>query len=61
MGAGYYGIQLANFYNISKWWIVVPVLISTIALISYLETKGWHEKYYKSPRRRLRNWSNMGK
>ena len=59
MGAGYYGIQLAKSYDISKWWIVLPLLILSIALISYLETMGWYEKYYKSPRRKLEKWSGV--
>ena len=61
LGIGYYGIQLAKSHDVSKWWIVVPLLIFTIALISYLETMEWHEKYYKSPRQRLRKWSGLEK
>ena len=59
MGAGYYGIHLAKSFDISKWWVVVPILVFTIALISYLETMGWYEKYYKTPRRRLEKWSGI--
>ena len=61
MGAGYYGIQLARSHNISKWWVVVPLLVFTIALISYIETMGWFEKYYKNPRVKLKKWSNLNR
>ncbi len=61
MGISYYGIQLAKSYDVSKWWIVAPLLFFTIALISYLETMEWHEKYYKSPRKQLRKWSGLEK
>tara|TARA_B100001123_G_C14898251_1_gene862710 strand:- start:102 stop:386 length:285 start_codon:yes stop_codon:yes gene_type:complete len=59
MCAGYHGIELAKSHDISKWWIVLPLLIFTIALISYLETMGWYEKYYKSPRRKLEKWAGI--
>ena len=59
MGAGYYGIQLANFCGISIWWVVAPLLVFTIALISYLETMGWYEKYYKNPRIKLKEWADL--
>ena len=59
IGSGYFGIKLAEFYDISQWWIVVPMVVVVIALLAYLETMGCFEKYYKSPRERLEKWADL--
>ena len=59
MGSGYLGIKLAEFYNISQWWIVIPIIVVVIALLAYLETVVWFDRYYKSPRKNLEKWAGI--
>ena len=59
IGFGSLGVRLAESFEISQWWIVMPMIIISIALLAYLETLGWHEKYYWSPRKRLEAWAGL--
>lgn len=59
LGSGYLGIKLAESYDISRWWIVGPMIVIPIALLAYLETMGWFEKYYLYPREKLEKWADL--
>jgi hypothetical protein len=59
IGSGYLGITIAGSYDISQWWFIAPIIVVAIALLAYLETMGWYEKYYQSPRKNLEEWADL--
>ena len=59
--AGYMGFALAEYIEISEWWLVTPAIILAIAVLSFVETFKWHYRYYTGPRKRLKRWSETNK
>ena len=59
LGSGYLGIKIAEFYEISQWWAIVPMVVVVISLLAYLETLGWYETYYKLAQKRLKEWAGL--
>ncbi len=56
---GYIGSRAAEYTEISEWWFIIPAILMAIALLSYLETLNWHEKYYRAPRVLLKKWAGI--